>query len=52
MNALSGAGIRLFVLGALLAIGTQAQAQADPLPSWNDGAGKQAIVKFVQATTT
>ncbi len=52
MNALSGAGIRLFVLGALLAIGTQAQAQTDPLPSWNDGAAKQAIVKFVQATTT
>ena len=52
MNALSGAGIRLFALGALLAIGTQAQAQTDPLPSWNDGAAKQAIVKFVQATTT
>ena len=28
-----------------------AQAQ-DPLPSWNDGAAKQAIVEFVQATTT
>jgi phosphoserine phosphatase len=26
------------------------QAQ-DPLPSWNDGAGKQAIVKFIHATT-
>ena len=24
----------------------------DPLPSWNDGPAKQAIVKFVQATTT
>jgi len=29
---------------------TLAQAQ-DPLPSWNDGAAKQAIVKFVQTTT-
>src|SRR5512141_1812377 len=25
---------------------------ADPLPSWNDGAAKKAIVEFVQATTT
>jgi phosphoglycolate phosphatase-like HAD superfamily hydrolase len=27
-------------------------AQTDPLPSWNDGAAKQAIVKFVRDTTT
>jgi len=27
-------------------------AQTDPLPSWNEGAAKQAIVKFVQDTTT
>ena len=26
-------------------------AQADPLPSWNDGPAKQAIVAFVQTTT-
>jgi len=26
-------------------------AQSDPLPSWNDGPAKQAIVKFVDATT-
>jgi phosphoserine phosphatase len=25
--------------------------QADPLPSWNDGAAKQAIVNFIQTTT-
>jgi phosphoglycolate phosphatase-like HAD superfamily hydrolase len=25
---------------------------SDPLPSWNDGPAKQAIIKFVQATTT
>jgi hypothetical protein len=24
----------------------------DPLPSWNDGPAKQAIVEFVKATTT
>lgn len=30
----------------------QALAQTDPLPSWNEGAAKQAIVKFVAATTT
>jgi hypothetical protein len=34
-----------------LASGTQALAQTDPLPSWNDGPAKQAIVEFVHATT-
>ena len=29
-----------------------ARAQSDPLPSWNDGAAKQAIVAFVKETTT
>ena len=29
----------------------QAQAQADPLPSWNDGASKRAIVEFVARVT-
>lgn len=29
-----------------------AQAADDPLPSWNDGAVKQAIVRFVEAVTT
>ena len=28
-----------------------ASAQSDPLPSWNDGPAKQAIVNFVKATT-
>jgi hypothetical protein len=39
---------------ALLAFGascTIAQAARDPLPSWNDGPAKQAIVDFVRATT-
>jgi len=43
---------RVFALGSLLALGTHALAQTDPLPSWNDGAAKKAIVEFVQATTT
>ena len=38
------------VLG--LIIGGAARAQTDPLPSWNDGPTKKAIVDFVQATTT
>src|SRR5262245_4481087 len=29
-----------------------ASAQTDPLPSWNDGPAKKAIMDFVQATTT
>jgi hypothetical protein len=40
------------VLGAaagLSAAGT-ASAQTDPLPSWNDGPAKEAILKFVRAT--
>ena len=41
----------LLTLVALLAISAQALAQTDPLPSWNDGPAKQAIVAFVQATT-
>jgi len=35
-----------------LAIGSPALAQTDLLPSWNDGAAKEAIVSFVRATTT
>ena len=41
-----------FALGALFALGLHAVAQTDPLPSWNDGAAKKAIVEFVQSTTT
>jgi phosphoserine phosphatase len=39
---------------ALCALGLltiAAQAQTDPLPSWNDGAAKQAIIAFVKDTT-
>jgi phosphoglycolate phosphatase-like HAD superfamily hydrolase len=42
------------LLAAVSALGmaTSAQAQGDPLPSWNDGAARKAIVDFVKATTT
>jgi hypothetical protein len=42
----------VFVLAAGIAFdsGTQAFAQIDPLPTWNDGAPKQSIVDFVHAT--
>jgi phosphoglycolate phosphatase-like HAD superfamily hydrolase len=42
----------MLALGAALAFCAQVLAQTDPLPSWNDGPAKQAIVAFVQATTT
>ncbi|MFO1433170.1 MAG: HAD family hydrolase [Candidatus Competibacteraceae bacterium] len=42
----------VLAITAGLALGTPALAQTDPLPSWNDGPVKQAIVEFVQATTT
>jgi phosphoglycolate phosphatase-like HAD superfamily hydrolase len=44
--------VRAFALALFLALGAHAQAQTDPLPSWNDGAAKQAIVRFVKDTTT
>jgi len=45
---------RVLVAALLFSLGLSAHAfaQSDPLPSWNDGAAKQAIVAFVQATTT
>jgi phosphoglycolate phosphatase-like HAD superfamily hydrolase len=41
------------LFSAWLAIGSleSALAQSEPLPSWNDGAAKKAIVDFVKATT-
>jgi phosphoserine phosphatase len=49
--------LRLYLASVLtltlgLAWAASARAQSDPLPSWNDGAAKQAIIEFVQATTT
>src|SRR5208283_4836412 len=42
---------RVFALVALLSLGAHVQAQTDPLPSWNDGPAKRAIVSFVKETT-
>jgi hypothetical protein len=41
--ALTFCAVLLSIMGA--------SAQTDPLPSWNDGPAKKAIVDFVQATT-
>jgi phosphoglycolate phosphatase-like HAD superfamily hydrolase len=42
---------RLLAVGGLLAFGASTRAQVDPLPSWNDGSAKQAILSFVKETT-
>jgi phosphoserine phosphatase len=42
--------LSLLIIVAVLSGGT-VRAQ-DPLPSWNDGPAKQAILEFVKATTT
>jgi len=41
----------LLALAASLAFGEQALAGADPLPSWNDGPARKAIVGFVHTAT-
>src|ERR1700758_4268805 len=35
-----------------LGFATMVASAQDPLPSWNDGQAKQAILEFVKATTT
>jgi phosphoglycolate phosphatase-like HAD superfamily hydrolase len=42
----------LLALGTFLLFSAFVQAQADPLPSWNDGPAKQSIIAFVKDTTT
>ena len=42
----------VLVVGALWLVSATVGAQTDPLPSWNDGTAKKAIVEFVQSTTT
>src|SRR5213596_3081861 len=41
-----------FVLLAIVIAGLTTTYAQDPLPSWNDGPAKQALVEFVRATTT
>jgi hypothetical protein len=43
--------ILTLALCALLFSAIGVYAQSDPLPSWNDGPAKKAIIEFVQATT-
>jgi len=51
-SALFGGLSRALALCAVAAIAPAALAQTDPLPSWNEGPAKTAIVEFVQTTTT
>ncbi len=51
MKTVSTVRFGLLVLCGLLLAAVAGQAQTDPLPSWNDGPAKQAIVDFVKATT-
>lgn len=44
-------GAQIVAFTATLLLAAQASAQIDPLPSWNDGVAKKAIVDFVQSTT-
>jgi phosphoserine phosphatase len=48
-------GTRIFLasvltLAASLSVATHALAETDPLPTWNEGPAKQAILEFVKAT--
>jgi phosphoglycolate phosphatase-like HAD superfamily hydrolase len=43
--------VTLAIAAAPLAAASTALAQADPLPSWNDGAARKAILDFVARTT-
>jgi hypothetical protein len=38
-------------IGPALPVSSEVRAQTDPLPSWNDGANKEAIVAFVARIT-
>jgi len=48
---LTSAAALSIALGMAPPISLPAQAQADPLPSWNEGAAKQAILTFVARVT-
>jgi len=44
-------GFLLVMIAAVMLAISPAMAQNDPLPSWNEGPAKQAILAFVKATT-
>ena len=48
----SSQSARASLVVASLAFVAQVLAQTDPLPSWNEGPAKDAILGFVEATTT
>jgi len=48
----SRAAVAAPALLCLLVSTAQARAAADPLPSWDEGPAKQAIIKFVAMATT
>ncbi len=50
-NRLSLAAVAIAAMITLLIAAPLAHAQSDPLPCWNEGPAKQAIVTFVRATT-
>lgn len=53
LTIISTQGLKYLAVGLLaLLMTTTAAAQKDPLPSWNEGAAKTAIVNFVLETTT
>ena len=45
-------GVGLLAIAPALGFTPSVQAQANPLPSWNDGPARKAIVEFVTTTTT
>jgi phosphoserine phosphatase len=49
--ALAALAVVLATVLALVSIGVRANADTDPLPSWNEGAAKQGIVEFVGRVT-
>jgi phosphoglycolate phosphatase-like HAD superfamily hydrolase len=52
MRGLGEIVTRLIAVVFCVVLAVPAHAADDPLPSWNDGPAKQAIVAFVTATTT
>jgi phosphoglycolate phosphatase-like HAD superfamily hydrolase len=48
INSISASLITVMLIAIVIAVAIAAQ---DPLPSWNDGVAKEAIVKFVESVT-
>jgi phosphoglycolate phosphatase-like HAD superfamily hydrolase len=51
LRTMNGIVSAMVALCLVLAVSAPAGAQTDPLPSWNDGPAKQAILEFVRITT-